>query len=215
MPHRLPLLTPSPGALAPFLGPFGDEVTVLNASGDYTYLERGYYASLDAELAREHMLPTPEEALDAYVVPILLEKARRGGIAVPDANLVTDRFPPPPFHAWPVNPFSTRGELILDAAALNARRSGLTYAGKYAVLCQRLPQDFRLDVARVVVGRCAVPEFAELARDCFRLLRLPVMKLRVIVSAEAYLLSAVEPLPFASLTGDERAWLEEVGTWRN
>lgn len=215
MPHHVPLLIPSPGALERLLGPDAADVVALNAAGDYAYLERAYYASLDAELLGERVLPTPEESLDAYVVPILLDKARRGGIPVPQASLVTDRFPPPPFFAWPVNPFSSRGELILDRATLDTRKGGLTYAGKYAVLCQRLPDDFRLDTARVVMGRCAIPEFAELAIACFRLLHLPVMKLRVIVSAEAYLLSAVEPLPFATLTAEERTWLDEVGTWRS
>lgn len=209
-----PILEPFPGALRGALGPAGDEVDALNLAGDYGYLSDGYYASLDAELAGERMLPTPEEALDAYVVPILMDKARGAGIAVPEATLVTDRFPAPPFVAWPVNPFSTKGELILDAATLAARRGGLTYAGKYAVVCQRLTHDDRMDTARVVLGRCAVPELAELAAACFRALRLPAMRLRVVVSIEAYRLAAVEPLPFATLTPEERGWLSEVGTWR-
>lgn len=215
MPRTAPFLIPDPGALEPFLGSGAAEVAALNASGEYAYLDAGYYASLDAELAGEVVLPSPEEALDAYVVPIMLDKARRAGIEVPVATLVTDRFPEPPFFAWPVNPFSNKGELILDVASLEARKGGLSYAGKYAVLCQRLGHDYRLDTARVVVGRCSVPEFAELAREAFRILRLPLMKLRVIVSADAYALSGVEPLPLTSLTGEERGWLEELGTWRS
>lgn len=210
----VPILEPRHGALQSVLGADADDVDALNLTGDYAYLSSGYYASLDAELAGERMLPTPEDALDAYVVPILADKARRAGIAVPDVTLVTDRFPAPPFFAWPVNPFSVKGELILDDATLAARRGGLTYAGKYAVACQKLTGDYRLDTARVVVGRCAVPEFAELAAAAFRTLRLPAMRLRVVVSAEAYLLSAALPLPFASLTDEELGWLTEVGTWR-
>ncbi len=210
----VPILEPRSGALLRVLGADAAGVDALNLSGDYAYLSSGYYASLDAELAGERMLPTPEDALDAYVVPIAADKARRAGIAVPDVTLVTDRFPAPPFFAWPVNPFSVKGELILDHATLAARRGGLTYAGKYAVACQKLPGDYRLDTARVVVGRCTVPEFADLAAASFRALRLPAMKLRVVVSAEAYLLSAALPLPFASLSDEELEWLTEVGTWR-
>lgn len=209
------VLVPRPGALSDVLGDDADAVDALNLAGDYAYLSSGYYASLDAELAGERMLPSPEEALDAYVVPILMDKARRAGLPVPEATLVTERFPEPPFMAWPVNPFSTKGELILDEATLAARRGGLTYAGKYAVACQRLPADHRLDTARVVLGRCAVPELAELAAAAFRALRLPAMRLRVVVSADAYLVAAVEPLPFDVLTGEELGWLEEAGTWRD
>ncbi|MDZ7707910.1 MAG: RimK-like ATPgrasp N-terminal domain-containing protein [Trueperaceae bacterium] len=114
----VPILEPHRGALQRVLGADADGVDALNLHGDYTYLSSGYYASLDAELAGERMLPTPEDALDAYVVPIAADKARRAGIAVPDVTLVTDRFPAPPFVAWPVNPFSVKGELILDDAAL-------------------------------------------------------------------------------------------------
>lgn len=210
----VPILEPHPGALDDVFAEAGRDVDVLNLAGDYTYLSAGYYASLDAELAGERILPTSEEALDAYVVPILLEKARHAGMAVPDATIVTDRFPTPPFLAWPINPFSTKGEVILDASTLEARRGGLTYAGKYAVACQRLPADHRLDTVRVVLGACAVPELAELASEAFRVLRLPLMRLRVIVSADAYLLAAVGPLAFEDLTTDERERIDEVGTWR-
>lgn len=212
--NPVPILEPRPGALDAALGAGAGDVDALNLAGDYEYLSAGYYASLDAELAGERMLPTPEEALDAYVVPILLVKASAAGMAVPEATIVTDRFPTPPFLAWPIHPFSSKGEVILDAATLEARRGGLTYAGKYAVACQRLPADYRLDTIRVVLGGCDVPELAELASEAFRVLRLPLMRLRVIVSADAYLLAAVGPLAFDELTVDERTRIDEVGTWR-
>src|SRR5690554_7885814 len=106
---------------------FGDLAQVANLSGDYTYLTSGYYASLDAELDGLSVLPTTGEALDAYVVPIAMEKARHAGIAVPPSEIVTERFPPPPLLAYPINPFSSRGELLLDAEAIESRRKGLTY----------------------------------------------------------------------------------------
>jgi hypothetical protein len=123
-----------------------------NLIGDYTYLTDGYYHSLDLEQAGEQVAPTAAECLDAYVVPIALSKAQRAGIAVPRSQLVTDRFLAPPLMAYPVNPFSSRGELLPDVATIELRRKGLTYTGKYAVLCQALPDDFRIDVVRIVMG---------------------------------------------------------------
>jgi len=184
-------------------------------AGDYAYLGAGYYASLDAELGGERVWPTTEEALDAYVVPILADKARAAGLEVPSATLVTERFPAPPFLAWPVNPFSSKGELILDEAGLAARRGGLTYAGKYAVYCQRLPDTYRLDTVRVVLGRCDVPELESFVRDAFAALHLPLARLRVIVSPADYLLAAAEPLPYHELNEGERSWIGEVGRWRD
>lgn len=187
---------------------------VANLAGDYTYLTSGYYVSLDAELKGMTVLPTTAEALDAYVVPILMVKAQLGGIPVPEHTLVTDRFPTPPMLAYPVNPFSVKGELILDAETLEARRKGLTYTGKYAVLVQLLPLDHRIDVLRLVLGRTTVPEYQALGERLFELFRIPLMRVRVIVTPREYLLSAIEPLPFAELTDEERSQLEGLGRWR-
>ncbi len=187
---------------------------VANLSGDYTYLTTGYYASLDAELAGLSVLPTTREALDAYVVPIAMEKARLAGIPVPPADVVTERFPRPPLLAYPINPFSSRGELLIDDEQVAARRKGLTYTGKYAVLVQQLPLDHRIDVLRLVMGMTQVSEYAELGRVLFETFRLPLMKVRIVVTTKEYLLSAIEPLPFGELTAGDRAHLEGMGTWR-
>jgi len=184
-----------------------------NLIGDYTYLTDGYYRSLDLEQAGEQVAPTAAECLDAYVVPIALAKADRAGLAVPRSQLVTDRFLPPPILAYPVNPFSSRGELLADAAAVELRRKGLTYTGKYAVLCQALHDDFRIDVVRVVLGRSSVPEYEAFAHALWTVFRLPLMKVRTIVVKDAYQLSGIEPLPLRQLTADERRVVEEAGTW--
>ena len=205
------LLRPRDGAL-PLEGD-DEPPDLLNLSGDYGYLGSGYYASLDAESAGIRVWPSTAEALDAYVPPILAARARQLGLQVPTGTLVTERFPPPPFLAWPVHPFSRRGEAILDEATLAARRRGLTYAGKYAVWCQRLPDDHRVDTVRAVLGRGSVPELEHLALAALRALHLPLARLRVIVSAEAYLLAAVEALPLGDLEDEERDWVEEAGTW--
>lgn len=201
--------------LYPLDDPLLEGVDVVNLAGDYSYMTSGYYASLDAELAGERVAPTSEEALDAYVVPIAMERASRRGIAVPSYELVTERFPAPPFMAYPVNPFSSKGELIVDAATLEERRKGLTYTGKYAVLVQRLPEDYRIDVVRVVLGRSLVPEYEDFVAELFRAFRLPLFKARVIVSSRSYLLSAVEPLPIEDLTLNEKGLVRGVRGWRS
>lgn len=187
---------------------------VANLNGDYTYLTAGYYASLEAEQAGLTVLPTTAEALDAYVVPIAMEKAHLAGLAVPEHHIVTDRFPAPPMMAYPINPFTLAGELLLDEAAVTARRKGLTYTGKYAVLAQELPADYRLDALRLVLGRTLVAPYEEFGARLFEAFRLPLMRVRVIVTPKEYLLSAIEPLPFGQLSQEERSLLEGTGKWR-
>ena len=201
------------GLLYALEAPLLDGCDVVNLAGDYGYLGAGYYASLDAETRGERVAPTTAEALDAQVAPIALAKAARAGIDVPEHDLVTERFPEPPFLAYPVNPFSRKGELIPDRDTLEARRRGLTYTGKYAVLVQRLPADCRVDVVRIVMGRTRVPEYERFARRLFEAFRLPLMRARVIVAPEAYLLSAIDPLLPGELSPEERGLLEGVAGW--
>lgn len=195
-------------------GARGVRADVANLSGDYTYLTDGYYASLDAELAGLSVLPTTAEAVDAYVVAIAMEKARLAGVPVPEHQVVTDRFPAPPLMAYPINPFTLEGELLLDDAAVAARRRGLTYTGKYAVLAQSLPPDYRIDFLRLVMGRTLVPQYEEFGASLFALFRLPLMRVRVVVTPKEYMLSSIEPLPFGQLSEEERALLEGLGKWR-
>lgn len=208
-----PLLVMRPDAVPPAWQLDADRPLLLNVGGDYSYLTHGYYRSLDAEQDGMQVAPTTAECLDAYVVPIAMAKAQAAGMAVPRSQVVTDRFLPPPIMAYPVNPFSSRGELLPDAATLENRRKGLTYTGKYAVLCQALPEVYRIDLLRVVVGRCAQPGYEDFAQAAWTLFRLPLMKVRVIVGEEGQMLSGIEPLPFRTLTPEERGFLLEAGTW--
>jgi hypothetical protein len=211
---RRPGLVPLDHAIVPPEWGFDPDRPVLaNLHGDYGYLGEGYYRSLEAEFDAVQVVPTAADALDALVAPIALLKAERHGLPVPAWEIVTDRFPPPPMMAYPVNPFSIRGELLEDVAAVEARRKGLTYTGKYAVQCQRLQSDHRIDLIKVVVGRCTIAEYHDFARSLFECFRLPLMRVRVIVTTRAYLLSAIEPLPFRQLGADDRALFEGAVTW--
>lgn len=191
----------------------GIDAEVAHMGGDYNYMSTAYYEVLDAELAGQSIIPTTRDALDAYVTPIALERARLGGLLVPESELVTERFPAPPFMAYPVNPFSSAAELIVDSESVEQRRNGLTYTGKYAALCQKLPSDYRVDIVRVVLGRCLVEEYRDFAHDVFSVFRIPLARVRVIVASRRYLLSALEPLPYESLTLNEKALLTGLGTW--
>lgn len=170
----------------------------------------GYYDSLDAELGGERVLPTTEEALDAYVVPIAMEKAQQAGVPVPEYEIVTDKLLPPPVMVYPINPFMDQGALVTEAEHAEKQRKALSMTGKYAVICQRLVGDYRVDVARVVLGRCLTKEYEGFAARVFEVFRLPLMRARVIVSAREYLLSAIEPLPFEQLTLNEKKLLGEL-----
>src|SRR5262245_6242881 len=107
-------------------------------SGDYEYMTEGYYTCQDAELAGySEVLPTCADALDAYVVPIAMEKAAKAGIAVPDWVLTNEYFPVPAV-CYGVNPFSRKYAVVREEGEREAVARRLTWNFKYTMCCQSI-----------------------------------------------------------------------------
>jgi hypothetical protein len=189
----------------------------INLAGDYSYLSDGYYRSMEAEHEGLITMPSPAEALDAYVVPLALTKAQAAGIAIPDWEIVNDTSVAiqPPLIAYPVNPFQSQGVVIADTAALAETIKSLTMSGKYAMVCQAMPPDSRIDTLRLVLGHCLKPEYHDMAQQLWATFRLPLARVKIIVTEKLYLFSAIEPLAKNELTQNEKALIKEAGLWRS
>jgi hypothetical protein len=188
----------------------------VNLEGDYSYLTDGYYRSMEAEHEGQCSIPTPQEAIDAYVVPLALTKAKAAGIPIPDWEISNDVaiMMPPPVVAYPINPFQDEGIVIADTSSMGEAMKSLTMSGKYAVVVQDMPPDSRLDTLRLVLGRCLKPEYADLAQKLWHTFHLPLARVKIIVTETDYLFSAISPLKKEELTQNEKAIIKEAGLWR-
>ena len=191
----------------------GNSKDFYNMYGDYSYLEIGYYISLDCELSKINVKPTTEEALDAYINPLAMQKAQLVGIKTPEYDIVTEKIIPPVL-SYSINPFSSKCVIVASQEEVQAKLKTLTMSGKYAAICQKLPDDFRIDIVRCVLGHTLVKECHDFAMTIFEAFQLRLMKIRVIVTATDYLFSAIEPLLFEELTLKEKKIIEELGTWQ-
>lgn len=189
----------------------------VNLTGDYGYLSDGYYQSMQAEHEGCIALPSPAEALDAYVVPLALTKAKAAGIAIPDWEIANDDTVSfdPPLIAYPVNPFQSQGIVANDLTATEETIKTLTMGGKYALVLQDIPKDSRVDTMRVILGKCLKPEYADLAARVWETFHVPLARVKVIVTETTYLFSAIEPLTREELTQNEKAIVKEAGLWRS
>jgi len=185
----------------------------VNLEGDYTYLSDGYYRSMEAEHEGLLALPSPQEAIDAYVVPLALTKAQAAGIPIPSWEISNDSTTTiePPLVVYPINPFQDEGIFI---ASLDEAIKSLTMSNKYAVVCQDMQPDSRVDTLRLVLGKCLKPEYRDLAENLWHTFRLPLARVKIIVTEKQYLFSAIEPLKKEELTQNEKAILKEAGLWR-
>ena len=178
-------------------------------SGDYEYMTAGYYACQDAELAGADALPTCADALDAYVVPIALEKAAKAGLAVPEWILTHEYFPVPAV-CYGVNPVSRRHEVVRDESARRVVARRLTSNFRYSMCCELITRETEVVEFRMVGGRTESAEFAGWADAVFSVFRVPLATVRLLRNGKLQL-SAIEPLPRRVLTPGEIAWARELG----
>jgi hypothetical protein len=151
--------------------------------------------------------------LDAYVPPLLLEKARLAGIPVPEFYISNGYFEPPVI-VDPINPFTLKGRVVRRGGRLKTIARSLTRNFTYAVCCQELAVGSRVGYFRSVLGRCARPACHDLSRAIWELLAIPLARVRVITLSDGrILLSDLAPLPFASLTERELRIIEERVSW--
>jgi len=179
----------------------------LSLSGDYAYLSEGYYACQDAELAGAAATPSCADALDAYVVPIALEKAAKAGVPVPESVLTHEYFPVPAV-CYGVNPFSRTYAFVRDEAAREREARRLTWNHKYAMCCQLVTPATTAVEFRAVCGRTEDARFADWADRLFGVFRIPLATIRLLETPRV-LFSALEPLPWKSVTETERRWARE------
>lgn len=195
----------------------GEKNAFFNLYGDYTYLLEGYYQTLQSQLSGVNIHPTTEESLDAYIIAIAMEKAKINKINVPDYRVVTDKSKIEvfPVLGYAMNPFSSNSYIIDNPKFYEHKIKSLTLSGKYLALIQQLPsEDYRLDTIRCILGTTTVDEYKDFCKAVFKVFKVPLMKIKVIVTLDNYLLSAIEPLDYDTLTINEKKILEGMGEWQ-
>lgn len=184
------------------------DATTLLLHGDYEYLTEGYYACQDAEEAGLHPRPTTADALDAYVVPIALERVALAGLPVPVWYL-TNEFVTPPVLLYGVNPFARNHILVRHEEDRYAAARKISRQGKFVICAQELPPQATLVEFEQILDRSVDARFAEWADALYGLFHLPLARVRLIVPPSGLLLfSAIERLNAGKLTRAGRALFE-------
>lgn len=186
---------------------------VLNLAGDYDYLSKGYYLSQEAEADGLRVYPTCKEILDAYVTPLLLEKASLAGIRVAKHYITNDYFEPP-VVVDPINPFMSSHAVAHKASQQQRVARSISRNFTYAMCCQELPDGSRISWFRGVLGHCASARYIELACAVWEVFRIPLARVRVISLSDGDAwLSAIYPLAFQGLRTRELALIDAEVQW--
>ncbi|MCS7114149.1 MAG: RimK-like ATPgrasp N-terminal domain-containing protein [Nitrososphaerota archaeon] len=174
--------------------------TILNVNNDYRYMKTGYYVSLHAEILGNRVIPSTENIVDAYRLPILLVRASKAGIPTLP-YLVTDsvkqimsefKFP---VIVFPVNPFSFNTfKIAHNRSALYRAVKSLGMNYRYAVCVQPLLGE--MAAYKSFFGKCTVDSQSvnAISMNVYKIFNVPVNKLHIQhVNGEAYL-CGLQPL---------------------
>ena len=185
----------------------------INLSGQYDFMEFSYYISQEMENAGLKVHPTCKEMLDAYITPILLEKAGAGGVAVP-AFYISNGYFEPPVIIDPINPFMIKSRTVISSKNTDAIAKSMTRNYTYAICCQELPQDSKVRKFRSVLGWSIQRQYRDVSAMVWDVFRIPLAVVRVIIqSNNEILLSDISPLPLKELTPKEFDYLKDKVRW--
>jgi hypothetical protein len=175
--------------------------------GDYEYLSEGYYACIEAEENGLDAIPTCADALDAYTVPLALERARLAGLATPTWTFTNGHFQTPAV-LYGVNPFARSYVVVHDADERQGASDKISRQGKYVMCCQTLPPGAKLPEFEAIFGKSPDERWSTWAQAIFRVFALPLCKVRIIECEDgSTFLSAIERLPQSRLSKAGRALL--------
>ncbi len=190
-----------------------EDDTFVNLAGRYEYLELPYYVSQDYEHSRLPIRPTCKEMLDAYIVPLFLERAKLAGLDVPE-YYVTNGYFEAPAIVDSINPFMSRSRTVLKMSQQKSVSKSITRNFTYAACVQEIPPEAQIEHFRAVLGWSVAARYRDSAEKIWRLFQIPLARVRVLRTYDdRILLSKISPLLYRDLKQRELEYLEKKIRW--
>jgi len=179
-------------------------------SESYYYKTEPYYTILRHELEGKKVEPGSSAVLDAYVIPICLERAATAGIPVCEWG-ISQAYVPLPAILYGLNYFSTTLDYFIVDDSKKAKDviKHITNNGKYPFCYQRYPDGAEIHTCTAIFGRTAgaCTAVAGYAGKIYEIFRIPLVKLVFVNAGGTFALSSLSPTRYAQLSEGERALL--------
>jgi hypothetical protein len=179
-------------------------------SEDYSYKTEPYYTILTYELDGKQVRPASSAVLDAYVVPICLERAKLAGIPVCEWG-ISQGYVPLPAIIYGLNYFATTADFFVVRDDEKAKEvvAHVTNKGKYPFCYQKIQPDASVHSCVSIFGRTAdsCAAIAGLAEKIYQLFSIPLVTMVFVRTGNEYFLSSLSPTKYSRISIDERALL--------
>jgi len=180
-------------------------------SENYSYRSEAYYAILAREVAGDEVAPDTRSILDAFVVPVCLERAGHCGIAVADYS-ISYSCAPAPAIVYGLNYFACTShyEILAGDGRDREKVRHVTNSGKYPCCSQPFTPDSSIVRAVSIFGKTnyPLPGMQEMAASVYGCFRIPLVELVCLSRGGDLVLSSLAPVRYSRLQPSERRLLK-------
>eukprot|EP01106_Pelomyxa_sp_JSP_P015945 TRINITY_DN5693_c0_g1_i1.p1 TRINITY_DN5693_c0_g1~~TRINITY_DN5693_c0_g1_i1.p1 ORF type:complete len:247 (+),score=30.20 TRINITY_DN5693_c0_g1_i1:219-959(+) len=178
-----------------------DSQYIINES--YFYKTEPYYTIVKKEHEGIKTVPSSSDVLDAYIVPICLEKAKLAGIPVSDW-VISYQYVSLPAVIYGLNYFSTPSDhfVVKDLEGAKEAVKHVTNHGKYPFCYQKLGESSSVVTCVSIFGKTinCCERVSSLAEKIYQVFRMPLVEIVLVKGQDGYSLSALAPVRYSSLS---------------
>jgi hypothetical protein len=184
--------------------------TTFFVSDNYFYKSEAYYRIVHHEIQGKRAVPSSKDLIEAFVVPICLEKARMHGIRVCSWE-VSYSYAPLPSIAYGIHYYADPAEYSILRENEVAREviHHITNHGRYPFCYQPITDSSEVFSFTGVFGKTTEeqPELRHLARTIYAAFQIPFLSITVMWDGENYALSSLSNAKYSKLPPEDRVLL--------
>jgi hypothetical protein len=188
-----------------------DSQYIINES--YFYKTEPYYTIVKSEHEGIKTVPSSSDVLEAYIVPICLEKAKLSGIPVCDW-IISYQYVSLPALVYGLNYFSTPEDHFVVSDITEASRviKHITNHGKYPFCYQKISDASSVMKCVSIFGKTinCCEKVSALAEKIYEVFRIPLVEIVLVKDKESYHLSSLAPVKYSQLSKEETEILQNL-----
>jgi len=179
----------------------------------YFYKTEPYYTIVRNENEGIKTVPSSSDVLDAYIIPICLEKAKLAGIPVCDW-IISYQYVSLPAIVYGLNYFSTPSDHFIVADLEEAKKviKHVTNRGRYPFCYQKITDTASVVKCVSIFGKTinCCKEVSSLAEQIYGIFRVPLVEIVLVKDENGCCLSSLAPVKYSQLSKEETEMLQDL-----
>jgi hypothetical protein len=172
-----------------------------------------YYTITQHEIQGKETVPSSKETLEAFIVPLCLEKAKRSGISTCNWE-ISYGYTPIPSIVFGIHYFSDPSEysIVRDSDIAKEIIKHITNHGKYPFCYEPITDSSEVVTIFSVFGLTTVvnPEIRSIVENIYHTFQIPALNIVLVYDSGHYALACLTTAKYSKLSNDDRKLLETM-----